>query len=128
MSDELVHRPGLSPTEGAIFEEALEKARRTQGTILNDLETALNLIRHYQRILEIIGGVPDPRVVEARNLLTKYGMPQGYTKDQPYAIMSGGIDISTYPDSIPGSEAEVEELDGEEVKELPSGDDGNLSA
>lgn len=97
----------------------LEKAKYISDEHLQpDLEKALNLIRGYQRALRTLDA-PDSTYVEARQLLTKYGMAVGDTPSPSWRIYHDGEDITEHPDSIEGSTVEVEELeDGPDKLEL----------
>jgi hypothetical protein len=99
--------------------EALERARQTQGTILSDLEAALNMIRQYQRYLDMLVA-NDPQLVASRRLLTKYGMATGHNKPQPFRIYDEGRDITEHPDSIEGSVDAVQELPSVPERETPA--------
>lgn len=122
---------GITPEMRAQMDMALEKAREIEGTILNDLQAALNLIRSYQRSLDTLLA-NDPHLVEARALLHKYKMSTGHYKDQPNRIMVDGHDITEHPDSTPGEVWEegidkvelVQDTETGTMKFLPVGTDG----
>ena len=94
-----------------------------------DLKTAIELIRQYQRHLNLMAG-PDPSALEANKLMRKYNMSLADLRQLPFRIIVDGVDITEHPDSIPGSVVEPDELesgdeqiiDAVEVKELEPGD------
>lgn len=98
----------------------LENQHKLIDNLMPDLEIALNLIRDYQRTLKSLH-CPDKNYVTARNLLTKYGMSVGATPTEEFRVYCDGMDITEHPDSIPGSAAEAEEIDGAETPELVEG-------
>jgi hypothetical protein len=55
------------------MKDALEKALTIHGTVINDLNQALNCIIQMQRALRIVGA-PNPYEGEAQRLLTFYKM------------------------------------------------------
>lgn len=117
MNEEIVRLPKglLTPEQAiAIYNNAED--------ILKDLQHALKLVQKYQRNLSMLGA-PDPEIVDARNLLRKYGMAyQGWV--DAFRVLVDGVDITEHPDSIPGTVASVEEIeDAEVIKELPRGDE-----
>jgi len=93
------------------------------------LKTAIELIRQYQRHLNLMAG-PDPSALEANKLMRKYNMSLADLRQLPFRIIVDGVDITEHPDSIPGSVVEPDELesgdeqiiDAVEVKELEPGD------
>lgn len=95
-----------------------------------DLKRAMELIRQYQRHLNLMAG-PDPSALEANKLMRKYGMPLADLRQLPFRVIVDGIDITEHPDSIPATVVEAEELesgdeeiiDAVEVKELEAGGD-----
>ena len=76
--------------------------------IINDLQTALELIQSYQRTLKILSS-PDPDTVKARKLLHKYKMISEESSPN-YKIYLDGRDITNHPDSIEASSTEEEQL------------------
>lgn len=94
-----------------------------QTELVADLETALNLVRRYQEILVELNA-PDPGLVAARLLLTKYKMsytPPGNTA----RVYADGTDITEHPDSVPGSVAENELPEPDRI-ELIQTEDGKM--
>lgn len=74
MSQDLERLPDqIDPQTQHMLDLALMKARDIEGTYLNDLETALNMIRQYRRSLSMVGA-PDPNGTAATDILKKYKM------------------------------------------------------
>lgn len=112
MSEELARRdddlPERQPRREIVFNpEQTEE-------VINDIETMLNLIKGYQRMLQMLYS-PDPQVVTARRILNKYHMEALKTHPM-YKILLDGRDITDFPDSLPGSAVE-------DFLELDEGDD-----
>lgn len=63
----------IDPQTQHMLDLALMKARDIEGTYLNDLEAALNMIRQYRRSLTMVGA-PDPNGTAATDMLKKYKM------------------------------------------------------
>ena len=53
--------------------DALNKALEVHGTVINDLQFAINAILQYRRALKMLGG-PDPQESAAEYLIMKYKM------------------------------------------------------
>lgn len=84
--------------------------------ITNDFQEALNLIQLYQRALKILQS-PDPNNVQARVLLNKYNL-ESLTPHAAFKILLDDRDITTHPDSLPGSaidEGAPQLVEGEEL-------------
>lgn len=90
------------------MQQMIMDMRRGLGAAIEDLEAALNMVRQYQRILAM-AELNDPCLVEARRLLTKYGMDHTRPKNTGQ-IFVDGFDITEHPDSIAGTAIEVEDL------------------
>lgn len=99
-----------------------------QEQLVDDLETALNACKQYQRAAAIHED-PDPNFVTVRNLLTKYKMD--YVPAAKTArVFVDGVDITEHPDSIEGDadvmELTSEEYNGIETVELVQLEDGSM--
>lgn len=111
--DDLHERPRWAVEEAARkwFGVATDM-RNQRDEIALDLEMALNLCRNYQDAMSRLD-VPDPNLARVRSLLIKYGMEFIQKPKQSFRIFVDGVDITTYPDSIP-ADAEELHLTGEE--------------
>lgn len=105
--------------------DEMREMRRQGGILITDLEIALNLIRRYAAILRDMN-VPDPRHVEARQLLRKYGM-EAPKAAEGFKVYADGVDITEHPDSIPGMAVEEELVAGVETLELVGDEEGNMA-
>lgn len=115
MSQELVQQEFSTELEEQVANLSLDQRSELLFKIIPDLEQAINLIRDYQRMLDMLGS-NDPNLVEAHKLMNKYGMAQ--ERVQLYRILVDGIDITEHPDSIEGSTSGVIELESEELPEI----------
>jgi hypothetical protein len=113
-------REEVEETARKWFETAVH-LKSVQDELVQDLEDALNLVRRYQAGFVDVG-MPDPGLVKARLLLTKYHME--YTPPAgPGRVYADGVDITEHPDSIPG---EAFDIDGSDRMELVRTEDGQM--
>lgn len=76
MSDDLIVIDGSAeedPDYDAQIEAALEKALEIHGTIINDLQFAINVAMQYRRQYDMLGA-PDPQKDNLDYLIRKYDM------------------------------------------------------
>jgi hypothetical protein len=124
----LIDPAGIPADEGTVHvQSGVTELLRQRQMLLDDLEAALQLVWSYQRQFSI-AQMPDPSVVKARQLLTKWGMPFTATQS-PFRIFADGKDITEHPDSIEGTTEEqlsIEGLDEPERAELVADEHGDL--
>lgn len=65
--------PADDRSHGEQIKDALEKALNIQGTVISDLENAINCIIVMERAMQMCG-VPNPHEVTAKYLKSKYNM------------------------------------------------------
>lgn len=137
MSEELTH--ARTQLEGKTKDELVESTVQWFGTAVDmrdqrdelalDLEMALNICRNYQRVMSTLD-VPDQDIPRLRSLLHKYGMEFEQTPKQSFRVFVDGVDITLYPDSIPGDAEELhlssDEYYGIETVELVQLEDGTM--
>jgi hypothetical protein len=73
MGDLVPYEPDDSRSYDEQLKDALEKALAIQGTVINDLESAINCIIQMERALTTFQ-LPNPHEVTARYLKSKYRM------------------------------------------------------
>jgi hypothetical protein len=73
MSDLVPYSPDDSRSYDEQLRETLEKALAIQGTVINDLESAINCIIQMERALSALY-LPNPHEATAQYLKGKYGM------------------------------------------------------
>ena len=108
MSEEIVKRDEPSQEIFNAIEHKnmeLDVAGKIQSLLISDMEEALNIILSYQAALKTLCA-PDRDFVQARKLMNKYNMA-ALEPSQMYKILLGGRDITTHPDSIPGTAIDV---------------------
>lgn len=85
----------------------MEVGEKIQQLLISDMEEALNLLVGYQEILKRLLS-PDPQTMATRLLLNRYKMA-AVEPTKMYQILLDGRDITTHPDSIPGTAVEETE-------------------
>lgn len=73
MSDIVIAEVVEEEDYDAQIRDALEKSLEIYGTVMNDLEYAINVGIQYQRAFKMLGG-PDPQEERLRYLVEKYNM------------------------------------------------------
>jgi hypothetical protein len=90
----------------------LQDAQGIVTSLAQDLESALNIIRHLSGALEM-AMIPNPDIVAINSLLRKYKMPTVGVADG-MKVYADGKDITEHPDSVEGDVVETLELVADE--------------
>lgn len=75
MTDLIRYMPSDDRTPDEQMRAALEKALEIHGTVINDLNQAMNCLLQMERALEMVGA-PNPYQAVVNSLKKKYGMGQ----------------------------------------------------
>jgi hypothetical protein len=125
MTDEILHGEvmvaaaqvvGINSRDLEMMHHQMREARGLITTLAEDLESALNIIRHLSGALEM-ACVPNPDIVTINNLLRKYKMPTVGVAEGMKVYVNGN-DITEHPDSV--------ESDVVETLELVADEEGNV--